>query len=555
MNILDNIKRALKEEIRNAVVTAGIVSESEVPDVLLEVPREKEHGDFATNIAMQLAGAARMNPRAVAAALVNKIDQKQVRIHKIEIAGPGFINFFLDRSFLTEVLGEISTSGVNYGKQPSKKERILVEFVSANPTGSLHLGHARGAAIGDSICNILEFAGYDVSREYYINDAGNQIEMMVLSLEARYLEALGLASQLPEGGYRGEDIAAMGRTLAAEEGDRLVSLAEDKRHSFLREYGLKRLLNKIEEDLARYRVRFDNWFSETSLYHSAAIQDTLDILANSGHTYKKDGAIWFRSSSLGDDKDRVLIKQDESYTYLMPDIAYHRDKLERGFDRVINVWGADHHGYIPRMKAAFSAIGVNPEDLVVVITQMVQLYQGGERVKMSKRTGKAVTLAELMDEVGVDAMRYFFAMRSADTHMDFDMDLAVTHSNENPVFYVQYAHARICSVFRKAEKQGIPLELDPSILAALTEEHEYDLLQQLAEFPSEVMMAAEQLAPNRIVHYLHHLAASFHSYYNANRVISDDPTKTRARLALLQGIAQVIQNGLQLVGVRAPQKM
>ena len=555
MSVLEKKIQGLKHEIKSAIVKAGIQLDSELPDILLEVPREKAHGDFATNIAMQLARSARMNPRVLAAAIVEKIDQKKVGIKKIEIAGPGFINFFLDRSFLIEVLDDISQSGIDYGRNPRKTERILVEFVSANPTGSLHLGHARGAAIGDSLCNILDFAGYDVTREYYINDAGNQIHMMTLSLEARYLEALGLPYQLPEEGYHGEDIAAMGRALAAEEGDRLVSLEREERLKILREYGLNYLLKKIKEDLRQYRVSFDHWFSETSLYESKKIEVTLEKLKAHGHIYEKDGATWFRSSSLGDDKDRVLVKRDGSYTYLLPDIAYHQDKLNRGFDRVINVWGADHHGYIPRMKAAFTAMGEDPRKSVVVISQMVQLYQGGERVKMSKRTGKAVTLAELMEEVGVDAMRYFFAMRSPDTHMDFDMDLAVAHSNENPVFYVQYAYARICSVFRQAERKQISFEMGTARLDLLTEEQEYDLLQQLAEFPGEVVSAAEQLAPNRITNYLHELASSFHSYYNANRIISEDHQKTVARMALLKGIAQVIENGLRLIGVNAPEKM
>lgn len=555
MNVLEKKTQGLKHEIGIAIAKAGIHLDSSLSDIILEVPREKAHGDLATNIAMRLARAAQMNPRALAAAIVEKIDQKKAGIKRIEIAGPGFINFFLDRSFLTEVLDEISQSGVDYGRNLCKKERILVEFVSANPTGSLHLGHARGAAIGDALCNILDFAGYDVSREYYINDAGNQIHMLTLSLEARYLEALGLPYQFPEEGYYGEDIAEIGRALAAEEGDRLVSLKREERHKILREYGLNHLLKKIKEDLSQYRVSFDHWFSETSLYDSKKIEVTLDNLKAHGHIYEKDGATWFRASALGDDKDRVLVKQDGSYTYLLPDIAYHQDKLDRGFDRVLNVWGADHHGYIPRMKAAFTAMGADPRQLVVVITQMVQLYQGGERVKMSKRTGKAVTLAELMEAVGVDAMRYFFAMRSPDTHMDFDMDLAVAQSNENPVFYVQYAYARICSVFRQAEKKQIFLQMDTARLDFLTDEHEYDLLQRLAEFPGEVVFAAEQLAPNRITNYLHDLASSFHSYYNANRIISEDHQKTIARLALLKGIAQVIQNGLRLIGVKAPEKM
>ncbi|GGE05703.1 arginine--tRNA ligase [Marinithermofilum abyssi] len=556
MNALERMQEQLKEEIKQAVLNAGLADESQIPEVVLEVPREKAHGDFATNMAMQLTRIARKNPREIATQIVEGIDRQKAHIKEIEVAGPGFINFFIDRSYLTDVLREIEAAGEQYGRTDTGKgEKVLVEFVSANPTGSLHLGHARGAAIGDVLCNVMDAAGYDVTREYYINDAGNQIRMMALSLEARYLEALGQEAEFPEDGYRGQDIIDIGKKLAEEEGDRLVSMEREERLAFLREYGLKQLLDKIKRDLEKYRVTFDNWFSETSLYESGAVDEVVKILTERGETFEKDGALWLKSSQYGDDKDRVLVKQDGTNTYLTPDIAYHRNKYERGFDRIINIFGADHHGYIPRMRAAMEALGYDPDKMTFLITQMVKLYQGGELVKMSKRTGKAVTLVDLMEEVGVDATRYIFAMRSPDAHLDFDMDLAVSQSNENPVFYVQYAHARINSVFRQAEEKGIQLKKDPTHLSALQEEQEFDLLQKLGEFPGEVATAADHMQPHRVVRYLYDLATQLHSYYNAHRVIGDDPTLTQARLTLLSAVAQVLKNGLSLIGVHAPKQM
>lgn len=556
MNVLEHMQETLKRELKAAAVRAGLAEESEIPPVHLEVPRDKSHGDLATNLAMQLTKIAKQNPRQIAAAIVEQLDREKAFIKKVEVAGPGFINFFIDRSFLAAVLKEISAQGDRYGTSDAGSGvKVLVEFVSANPTGSLHLGHARGAAIGDVLCNVLDAAGYDVTREYYINDAGNQMNLMAASLEARYKEALGLEADFPEDGYRGQDIVELGRKLAQEEGDRLIQLEREERLAFIREYGLRHLLDKIKRDLANYRVRFDSWFSETSLHRSGDVQKAVEELTRLGHTYEKEDAVWLKSAAFGDDKDRVLVKQDGSFTYITPDIAYHRNKYNRGFDRIVNIFGADHHGYVPRMKAAMAALGFDPEKMTFLITQMVKLYQGGELVKMSKRTGKAITLVDLMEEVGVDATRYIFAMRSPDSHLDFDMDLAVSHSNENPVFYVQYAHARINSVFQQAKERGIPVQLDPASLSALRVEQEYDLLQKLAEFPGEVAVAAEQMTPHRVVRYLYELATQLHSYYNANRVIQEDETLTRARLSLLLGVARVLKNGLTMIGVSAPQKM
>ncbi|MFC7440122.1 arginine--tRNA ligase [Laceyella putida] len=556
MNPLEQMKEALKQEIRQAVIRTGLVPEESVPEVVLEVPREKAHGDFATNIAMQLTRIARKNPREIAAQIVAELNRSAGNILEVQIAGPGFINFFMDRSFLVNVLKEIRQSGTAYGRSNAGQgEKVNVEFCSANPTGHLHLGHARGSAVGDALCNILEAAGYAVTREYYINDAGNQMNMLALSLEARYLEALGQEVAFPEDGYRGQEIVDIARELVQEEGERLLGLEREERLAYVKEVGKQKLLAKIKADLEKYRVKFDVWFSELSLYQSDAIEQTIAELKEKGYTYEQDGALWLRSTAFGDDKDRVLIKQDGSFTYLTPDIAYHRDKLHRGHDRLINIWGADHHGYIPRMKAALSALGYDADKLEVVVTQMVKLYQGGELVKMSKRTGKAVTMEELMGEVGVDAARYFFVMRSPDAHLDFDMDLAVSQSNENPVYYVQYASARIASVFRQAEEKGIQPSWGEAHLARLTLEQELDLLQKLGEFAEEVVASAEQLAPHRIVRYLYDLATQFHSYYNAHRVITDDAALSQARLALFAGVRQVLQNGLALIGVSAPERM
>jgi arginyl-tRNA synthetase len=556
MNALERVQAALKEELHHAVIRAELATEDQVPAVHLEVPREKTHGDLATNLAMQLARIAKKNPRQIADEIVEHLDRKKAFIQDVEVAGPGFINFFLDRSFLTEVLEELVQQGDRYGTSDTGKGiRVLVEFVSANPTGSLHLGHARGAAIGDVLCNVLDAAGYEVTREYYINDAGNQIQLMAASLEARYREALGVDAAFPEDGYRGQDLIDLGHKLAEEEGDRLLQLDPEERSAFMRKYGLTHLLEKIKRDLSAYRVQFDSWFSETDLHQSGAVKEVVEELTRLGHTEEKEGAIWLKASAFGDDKDRVLVKQDGSFTYITPDIAYHRNKYERGFDRIVDIFGADHHGYVPRIKAAMAALGLDPEKMTFLITQMVKLYQGGELVKMSKRTGKAITLVDLMEEVGVDATRYIFAMRSPDSHLDFDMDLAVSHSNDNPVFYVQYAHARMNTLFQQARERGIPVELNPESLSALTAEQEHDLLQKLAEFPAEVATAAEQMAPHRVVRYLHELATQLHSYYNAYRVIQEDETLTRARLSLLIGVAQVLKNGLSLIGVDAPEKM
>lgn len=556
-NVLEKMYEQVKAAIADAAVAAGLAAREELPAFVLEVPKDKSHGDLATNAAMQLTKLAKRNPRQIAEAIVAHLDTKRASIQSAEIAGPGFINFRMDKSYLYPVIGEALKLGSDYGRTAEGGgKRVQVEFVSANPTGSLHLGHARGAAVGDALCNVLDFAGYNVTREYYINDAGKQVENLAVSIEARYRQQLGQAAEMPEDGYYGEDIVGFAKLLVEQEGDKLLELSDKERFAFFRQYGLERELDKIKRDLARFRVGFDVWYSETSLYESGQVEEGLAALKQSGHVYEEEGATWLSTMPFGDDKNRVLVKNDGSYTYLTPDIAYHRDKYNRGFDQMINIWGADHHGYIPRVKAAMEALGNDPKKLTVLIAQMVSLFQNGEKMKMSKRTGKAVTMEDLMDEVGVDAIRYFFSMRSMDSHLDFDMDLAISTSNENPVFYVQYAHARICSVFRQAEEQGLTLKASDELdLGKLTSEHEFDLLRKIGELPQEVSEAAAGYAPHRLIRYVYELAAQFHSYYRAERVITDDTEQSQARLALLAAVRLTIANVLRLVGVSAPERM
>jgi arginyl-tRNA synthetase len=556
MNIVEQVQGKLKEEIAAAVVKAGLATREQLPDVILETPKDKVNGDYSTNMAMQLARIAKKAPKMIAEELVANFDKTKASIEKIEVAGPGFINFYMNNSYLTDLIPAILDAGDKYGETAvGGGKKVQVEFVSANPTGDLHLGHARGAAVGDSLCNILAKAGYDVSREYYINDAGNQINNLALSVEARYFQALGMDKSMPEDGYQGEDIIGIGKQLAEEVGDKLVNMDEKERFAHCREYGMQQELAKLKRDLEDFRVGFDVWYSETSLYNNGKIDDALAALRQNGYIYEEDGATWLRSTDFDDDKNRVLIKQDGSYTYLTPDIAYHRDKLERGFEKLINIWGADHHGYIPRMKAAIQALGYDADTLEVEIIQLVHLYKNGEKMKMSKRTGKAVTMRDLVEEVGLDATRYFFAMRSADTHMDFDLDLAVSQSNENPVYYAQYAHARISSILRQAEEKNLTVAADADF-SQISAEKEIDVLKKLGEFPQAIGEAAQKRTPHRITNYIFELASVFHSFYNAEKVLDDEqPEKTKARLALIKTVQMTLKNALALIGVSAPEKM
>ncbi|MBC1285646.1 arginine--tRNA ligase [Listeria booriae] len=556
MNVSQKSQQDLIAIIKNAVVGALGLEEADVPAILLEVPKDKQHGDYSTNVAMQLARVAKKAPKVIAEAIVDAIGEDHAIINKVEIAGPGFINFYLDNAYLTALVPVIMDADTAYGESNTGQgKKFQIEFVSANPTGDLHLGHARGAAIGDSLANILAMAGYNVSREYYINDAGNQIQNLVLSTEARYLEALGVDAEFPEDGYRGADIINLGKQLAEKYGDEFVDADVDTRRDVFRKEALAFETAKLRDDLAEFRVHFDNWFSETTLYENGKIMPALEKLRANGYIFEEEGATWLRTTEFGDDKDRVLIKSDGTYTYFLPDIAYHLDKLERGFDVLIDVWGADHHGYIPRMRAAIQSLGYSPDHLEVEIIQLVHLYENGEQIKMSKRTGKSVTMRDLIEEVGLDATRYFFAMRSSDTHMNFDMGLAKSTSAENPVYYVQYAHARISSILRSGVEQGFALSKDAN-LALLNSEADYDLLKVLGEFPDVVAEAAEKRIPHRIVRFLNDLAAAFHRFYNANKVLDGENKEvSEARLALIKATQITLRNGLTLLGVSAPEKM
>ena len=553
MNAVEKVQHAIKLAIAEAIEKAELTTEA--VDIHLESPKDKTNGDYATNIAMQLTRIAKKAPRAIAEAIVANLDQEAANIEKVEIAGPGFINITVKKDYLQEVVKTVLEQQAEYGRtNAGAGERIQVEFVSANPTGDLHLGHARGSSVGDSLSNVLDLAGYDVSREYYINDAGNQINNLALSIEARYFEALGNADSMPEDGYRGQDIKDIAEDLVKEHGDKFVSLTHEERFEEFRKHGLKVELAKLQQDLEDFRVSFDVWYPESSLYENGKIDKALNKLRENGHVFEEEGATWFRSTTFGDDKDRVLIKNDGSYTYLMPDIAYHEDKIQRGFQKLINVWGADHHGYIPRMKAAIEALGYDRETLEVSIIQMVQLYKDGEKMKMSKRTGKAVTMRELVELVGLDAVRYFFAMRSGDSHMDFDLDLAVSQSNENPVYYSQYAHARICSILRQADEQGFTASMEN--LDLLTSEKEFDVLKKIGDFPQVIADAAKLRAPHRVTTYIQELASQFHSFYNANKVLdAANEDLTRARIALITAVKTTLANALKTVGVNAPEKM
>jgi arginyl-tRNA synthetase len=555
MNAVEQVQQSIKEALQQAILKAQLTDTDGLPAIHLEAPRDKANGDYATNIAMQLTKLAKKPPRAIAEAILENLETSGTVIEKIEIAGPGFMNISIRKDYLADVVKAVLAQGADYGRSNAgANQKIQVEFVSANPTGDLHLGHARGASVGDSLCNVLDYAGYNVSREYYINDAGNQINNLAYSLEARYKQALGQDAEMPEDGYHGKDIIEIAQAMANEHGEALLEKSAEDRFAFFRAHGLKVELAKLQQDLADFRVNFDQWYSETSLYENGKIEVAIDKLRANGHVFEEEGATWFRSTTFGDDKDRVLIKNDGSFTYLTPDIAYHEDKIARGFEKLINIWGADHHGYIPRMKAAIQALGNGNDTLEVSIIQMVQLYKDGEKMKMSKRTGKAVTMRELVEEVGLDAVRYFFAMRSGDSHMDFDLDLAVSQSNENPVFYAQYAHARISSILRSAAEQGFSASEDQ--LNLLQAEKEIDVLKKIGDFPQVVADAAKIRSPHRVATYIQELAATFHSFYNAEKVLdASNEDMTRARLALITAVRTTIANALRLIGVSAPEKM
>lgn len=551
-----DIKKILADAIKEAALTAikkGTVKEGELPEVLLEVPPQKEFGDFASNFAMQSARSLKCNPKIIAQAVIDNLDCAY--IEKAEIAGPGFINFYLKDNWLSDMFANIVKAGESYGNLTAPvNEKIQIEYVSANPTGPLHVGHGRGAAVGSSLANLMKAAGYNVTREYYINDAGNQINNLAASVNARYLEAFGIDVEFPENGYHGHDIIDTAERIKRIYGDKFLHMEEKQRIEEFRTIALKEKLAALKEDLEAFNVTYDVWFSEQTLHDANKIKEACDYLTERGYMYEKDGALWLKATEYGDDKDRVVIRDNGVPTYFAADIAYHRNKFERGFDRVINLWGADHHGYIARMKAAVGALGYNPDQLEVLILQMVSLYRNGELVKMSKRTGQSVTLNELIEEVGTDAARFFFVMRSIDSQLDFDLTLATEKSNENPVYYIQYAHARICSIFRQLKEAGIE-ELPEADYTLLTDPAEVELIKKLGEYPELIASAAKERAVHRVAHYVHELAGLFHSFYNQCRILGVDPEVQQARIKLVKATQHVLRHALDILGVSAPERM
>lgn len=554
------MKTRLKEAVESALqhcYTNQLLSSGEMPEFAIEVPNRADHGDFAVNVAMMLARPEKKAPRQIAEILVEQLQQQSGMWDKIEIAGPGFINFFLSASCWHAVLDDIYARGDQYGRSTvGAGRRVQVEFVSANPTGPLHIGHGRGAATGDAVASVLQAAGFDVQREYYINDAGNQMDTLGRSIFLRYCQLQGRDVEFPEDCYQGDYIRSLAQQTLEEQGDRFFQMDEaDAIAHFSREGG-EAIRCGIDADLQQFGIHFDNWYSEQSLYDRDLVKAGIETLTRDGYTYEEDGAIWFRTTDFGDDKDRVLIRSNGATTYFASDVAYHREKYQRGFDIVIDVWGADHHGYVPRMKAVLAALGRNPEDLQIILVQLVNLLREGEQIAMSTRSGKFVTLKEVLDEVGKDACRFFFLMRRSDSQLDFDLELAKKQSTENPVYYVQYAHARVCSINRNAQEAGLVLAQPGSVdLSSLKLPEELALTKMLARYPEVVVGAAVNYEPHRVTFYLQELAAQFHSYYNQQRVIVDDAATSAARLYLVNAVKLVICNALTVLGVSAPEKM
>ena len=552
MDIKQQIEQALIRAVEAAAAEGVLPEGAALPPVLLEEPPEKELGDFATNFAMQSARVFRQSPQKIAAAIRDRLAGDW--LDHAEVAGPGFLNLYLKKTVLSDTLRAVLAAGEEFGTlPPNGAPRIQVEYVSANPTGPLHVGHGRGAAVGSALVKLLRTAGYTVDSEYYVNDAGNQMNLLAVSVNARYLELLGKSVEFPENGYHGADIVETAQRIIDRDGDKYLSLPEEERLKLFQDVAYREKLAALEEDLADFGVTFDRWYSERTL-HPEAVRRVVDVLLERGTAYEKDGAVWLRSTDYGDDKDRVIFRDNGVPTYLAADIAYHDDKYRRGYGRLINIWGADHHGYVARVKASMAALGHDPEELTVLLLQMVSLYRDGALVKLSKRTGETVTLRELMEEVGVDAARYFFLMRSLDSQLDFDLDLATKKSNENPVYYIQYAHARISSIFRQADEAGIAVR-DGAELELLTDETEIALIKKIAAYPEEIARAAAEFAPQRIARYSHELAGAFHSFYNKCRIVGQEPPLASARLALVLATGHVIRHSLSVLGVSAPEKM
>jgi arginyl-tRNA synthetase len=558
------LSRNMKQKIKNLILAAarsvrqnGELPSADIVEAEVEEPKAETHGDFSTNIAMVMASAQKMPPRKIAQVITGHIKDPEGILEKTEIAGPGFINFFLKTSAWHPVLQEIHLADTRYGATDiGKGQKFQVEFVSSNPTGPLHVGHGRGAAVGDAVANILSFCGYDVQKEYYINDSGRQIHTLGRSVYLRYQEMFGQKVKFPAECYQGDYIRELAAEIKMEQGDELLSQPEADALMKCARFAAEKILAGIRQDLKTFGIEFDCWFSEQSLYDSGRVDEILDNFRNQGIIYEKDGALWFKTSDFGDEKDRVVVKNNGQTTYFASDIAYHQDKYDRGFERVVDVWGADHHGYIPRMKAAVEACGHRRDQFDVILVQLVNLLRAGEPVAMSTRAGEFETLKDVIDDVGRDAARFIFLTRHYESTLDFDLEVARQKSNDNPVYYVQYVHARISSIVRKGKERGThDISWDDQAVARLEEPEEIDLIKILARYPDIVAGSATSMEPHRVTYYLMSLASAFHTYYNKHRVLNDDPQLQCGRLNLVLAVQKVIRNGLTLLGVSAPDKM
>ena len=549
--LLLNIRQELYQVVQNLGYVDGTIIKT-VDDIFLELPKDKEHGDYATNIAMKLARVARKRPLDIANEIVSSSNLAAMHLSKMEIAGPGFINLFLDLAYLHQIIFQINNEGSNYGNlNIGDGEDICLEYVSANPTGYLHVGHGRGAAYGDSLSRIMKKAGYKVNREHYVNDAGNQITNMALSVYERYKELYGQEAIMKDDYYHGKEIITVASCIKDEFGDKYLNNFD---MDFFKEYGTEKLLGNLKKDLKAFNVEFDTWFSEKSLYREGAVEKVLTKLKEDGNTYVHEGATWLKTSTYNDEKDRVIVKGDGSYTYLLPDIAYHANKLSRGFTHLIDVLGADHHGYIERLKAAVSMVGGNSNLIDIEILQMVRVMENGVEVKMSKRSGKAITLSDLVEEVGSDALRYFYVAKSLSTHMDLDLDLMKQKSNDNPVFYAQYAHARICSVFKNFESTGAKYEA-VSTFNNIDLNKTKDLCLLLLQYPSVIQEASTKRLVHKMTHFINELAYLLHSYYNDEKIITENIELTKEKLTIIKAVQIVLSDALNLIGVSSPEKM
>ena len=547
------LKNIIEQAVKKAV-SNGALPEAEMPQFNIEKPANKDNGDYSTNVAMAGARAFKKAPRMIAEAIASCIDLDGTAFDRVEIAGPGFMNFFLSQQFYSNVLKDVFSCGKDYGKSDyGQGKRVLVEFVSANPTGPMHIGNAR-----DCLASVLDWAGFSVNREFYVNDAGNQIEKFATSLEVRYLQHYDPSIELPEDAYHGQDIVEHAENFIKEYGDKYVNADSKERRKALVDFALPKNIAGLERDLGRYRITYDKWFRESTLHNDGSVQRVIDALKEKGVTYEQDGALWFKASEYGNDKDIVLVRANGLPTYIVPDIAYHYNKLvTRGYDKAIDVLGADHHGYVPRMKAALTALGLDASRLDCVIMQMVRLVREGETIKLSKRSGKAITLNTLIDEVPLDAARFFFNLREPNSHFDFDLELAAKQSSENPVYYVQYAHARICSIIKKAQEQGVELKTpSDDELTLLSSKEEKDLIRHLSLLTDEIVSAAKSYDPAKITHYVIELATLFHKFYNAQRVMLDDNEGLmQARLFLCKAVKDTIYNILTMLKITAPEVM